>query len=246
MTAAPVLLLHPLGSHGGFWDVVRDDLGGRQTIVPDLLGHGASPAPPAGAGLAALTDALSADLDAVGGPVDVVGVSLGGLVAQDLADRRPDAVRRLVLVDTVAVYPDAMRSMWGDRAALARSEGLGPLVGPMEEMWFSDAFRASRPEEVARARQAFLSTDPEGYARCCEVLAGADLRAAAPYLAAPTLVVCGSEDAQPFLDAARWFETTIPDARMHWISGARHAAVLEQPGPFAESVRHFLDAEVGR
>jgi 3-oxoadipate enol-lactonase len=244
MTRPPVLLLHPLGSHGGFWDSAGGRLGADRVLAPDLPGHGTADAP-AVATVAALTAAVLDGLDP-GTPVDVVGVSLGGLVAQDLAIRHPGAVRRLVLVDTVATYPDPMRAMWHDRAALARAEGMDPLVDAMESTWFSDTFRAERPEVVATAREVFAATDPEGYARCCEALADADLRAGTERLTVPALVVCGAADAAPFLDAARWFARVIPDAGLHWIAGARHAAVLEAPEGFATVVREFLDAEEGR
>lgn len=243
MTRPPVLLLHPLGSHGGFWSTSRGLLGTDRVLAPDLPGHGT--AAPAAATVAALTAAVLDGLDDPS-PVDVVGVSLGGLVAQDLASRHPHRVRRLVLVDTVATYPAPMRTMWRERATLARSQGLDPLVDAMETTWFSDAFRAERPEVVATAREVFAATDPEGYARCCEALADADLRAGTERLTVPTLAVCGAEDAAPFLDAARWFAQVIPGAELHWIADVRHAAVLERPEEFATVVREFLDAEEGR
>jgi 3-oxoadipate enol-lactonase len=243
MSRPPLLLLHPLGSHGGFWDGVRNALGADQVLAPDLPGHGAAVLPAAGT-VSALTEALVADLGDA--QVDVVGVSLGGLVAQDLAARHAALVRRVVLVDTVARYPAPMREMWRERAALARSDGLAALVEAMESTWFGDAFRANRPEVVARARAVFAATDREGYARSCEALAEADLRASAALLDRPTLVVCGAEDAPAFLDGARWFARTIAGAELRWIADARHAAVLEQPEEFAALVRGFLDAEDGR
>jgi 3-oxoadipate enol-lactonase len=243
VTRPPLLLLHPLGSHGGFWDAVRGDLGAGLVLAPDLPGHGEAALPPAGT-VEALTEAVVEALD--GSSVDVVGVSLGGLVAQDLAARHPGLVRRLVLVDTVAQYPPPMRGMWRERASLARRDGLATLAEAMESTWFGDSFRAARPDVVAEARAVFSATDPEGYALSCEALAGADLRAAAERLDLPTLVVCGSEDAPAFLEAADWFARVVRGAGLRWIVGARHAAVLERPEEFAPAVRAFLDAEVAR
>lgn len=240
MGRPPLLLLHPLGSHGGFWDDVRGSFGSESVLTPDLAGHG-SAALPADATVAALTDAVVAELDA-GTTVDVVGVSLGGLVAQDLASRYPGKVRRLVLVDTVATYPEQMKAVWQQRAAVARDQGLAGLAEVTESTWFSGPSRAVRPEVVSAAMAAFVSTDPAGYARCCEVLAGADLRSEAMRLTLPTLVVCGSEDGPAFLEAACWFAEVIPGARLYWIDGARHAAVLEQPERFAAAVRDFLSS----
>ena len=55
-----------------------------------------------------------------------------------------------------------------------------------------------------------------------------------------TVVVCGSEDIPSFRDAAHWLAREIKDARLAWLSPARHASVLEQPAAFVDAVRPFL------
>ena len=57
----------------------------------------------------------------------------------------------------------------------------------------------------------------------------------------PTLVVCGTADAPAFVEAAPALVDAIPDAELTWLSGARHASVLEQPEEFAAAVRRFVD-----
>jgi 3-oxoadipate enol-lactonase len=234
----PLVLLHPLGVDGSFWDPVVAELGHPAVETPDLPGHGAADLPGPRPSLADYA-APVLELASSTGPVDLVGVSLGGLVAQEVAARRPELVRRVVLVDTVAVYPDPMRQMWRDRAATARDRGLEELVEPMEAMWFTDSFRRDHPDEVARVRKRFLGTDPEGYARTCEALETADTTSLAPAVTAPTLVVCGDDDAPPFREAAAWLAERLPDARLQWLEG-RHAVVLERPAELAAALRAFL------
>jgi 3-oxoadipate enol-lactonase len=86
--------------------------------------------------------------------------------------------------------------------------------------------------------------DPEGYARTCESLETVDLTALVPQITAPTLVVCGEDDAPPFVSAAPWFAETIPGARLVWLSPARHAGVLEQSDQFVSALREFLATAV--
>ena len=115
-----------------------------------------------------------------------------------------------------------------------------PLADAMAAMWFTDRFRAAEQEAVAAVRERCCAMDPEGYARTCEALERVDTRERSPAISAPTLVVCGDHDAPPFVEAAPWLAEEIPDARVHWLRDAKHAAVLEQPKEFADLVAEFL------
>jgi 3-oxoadipate enol-lactonase len=231
----PLLLLHPLGSDGSFWSPVAPLLG-RPCAAPDLLGHGRAPLPPRPASVSAYADALVLDE-----PVVAVGISLGGLVAQALAASRPGRVRGLVLIDTVAVYPEPFRDTWPERAALARAGGLAQLAEAMETMWFSPGFRERHPGVVEAARATFEATDIEGYARTCEALHAADLTGAVARAGVPTLVVCGERDAPAFVEAAPVLADSAEDGELAWLAGAQHASVLEQPEHVAARLRDWLE-----
>lgn len=238
--STPVVLLHPLGVDHRFWDPVRTALppGLGPVLVPDLPGHGRARWPREDGGIEALAAAVREEV-ADAGPVHLVGVSLGGLVAQVLAGREPDLVDRLVLADTVAVYPPTMQSMWRERAGLVREQGLGAVAEPMESLWFSAAYREDAPERVAAVRALLLENDPEGYARTCEALAVADTRDLVGSITAPTVVACGKEDAPPFRAATEWLVEHLPDGRATWLSGA-HASAYEHPREFADLLADFL------
>ena len=181
--------------------------------------------------------------------VDVVGVSLGGLVALRLAADAPDLVRRLVVVDAVAVYPEPMREMWRDRASRAPAEGVEPFLDPTLALWFTADRLAEGGPVVEAARHAFLAGDARGYGLACQALGQVDVTGVMDRITAPTLVVCGEDDAPPFTAAARELGGRLPDARVVWLSPARHAGVLEQPEQFREALVGFLGegrAEVAR
>ncbi|MCT7657032.1 alpha/beta fold hydrolase [Mycobacterium deserti] len=227
--SAPFLLLHPLGADARFWDPVRAELGPHPSTALDLPGHGACALPPLGAGVDAYAAAVAEQVDE---PVHLVGMSLGGLVAQQLAATRPDLVASVVLVDTVSVYPQPMQQMWRDRAEIARSGGLSSLVEPMAAMWFSANLAAAADPRVEQARRTFAATDPEGYARSCDLLAGVDVRDGVAALTVPVVVVCGEDDAPPFRDAATWLARMTGDGTVYWLPG-RHACAIEEPEKFA-------------
>jgi 3-oxoadipate enol-lactonase len=238
-----IVLLHPLGSDRSFWQPVVDALAAQRPAVQvralDLPGHGTAQPLAAGSTMDAFADQVVEELAGRAGPVHLVGVSLGGLVAQQVAALRPELVERLVLVDTVAVYSETMRQSWRERAATARRDGLEVLVEPMENMWFTTEHRSSSSEAVDRVRKVFLSMSAEDYARTCEALETADTTGIVSTIVAPTLVMCGAQDAPPFVQAATWLSESIPDAELLWLDG-KHAVVLERPEEFASALQSFL------
>jgi 3-oxoadipate enol-lactonase len=114
------------------------------------------------------------------------------------------------------------------------------MVDGLLRIWFSDAALACNHAGVRYVRETLMRASGEGYALACEALGAADLRALAPKIAAPTLVLCGDDDIPSFLDAARWLAATIPHAEPAWLEGARHASVIEQPEEAGRVMRAFL------
>lgn len=234
--SAPIVLLHPLGADRGFWEPVEAVLPDRDVLALDLPGHGTAPALPEGTGIEEYSAAVAEQLAAIGQPVHLVGMSLGGLVAQQLGAARPDLLASVVLVDTVAIYPEPMQQMWRDRARTAREDGLASLVAPMVTMWFTDALAAAGDQRVAQACNTFEKTNPEGYARACDLLAATDLRDTVPSISVSTVVVCGEDDTPPFRDGAAWLAKTAGDDDVHWLPG-KHACAIEYPDEFADLLR---------
>jgi len=240
----PVVLVHCLGVDHRFWDFAVP-LGGIFTLLRyDLPGHGATPVPSQPYGIQDLSKQLAGlfrqhDLS----HAHLVGISLGGLIAQHFAATWPGLVDRLVLVDTTPRYTDEMRRMWAERAATARTAGVPALIEGLLKIWFTPDFVAQDAPAVRYVRETLQRTSGEGYALACEALADADLRRSASQIAAPTLVVCGDDDIPSFLDAARWLAENIRGAELAWIKGARHASVLEKPQEAVRVIGEFLTAE---
>jgi pimeloyl-ACP methyl ester carboxylesterase len=238
----PIVLLHPLGSSRAFWGPLREQWRkaglGDGLLALDLPGHGGAELPPTSPVVADYSEAVLDELDRAGlATADLVGVSLGGLVAQHLAVHHPDRVRRLVLAGTVAVYAPATKTMWLARAEQARREGLAALVRPTARLWFSEVFETH--PDAQRALAGLSETNTEGYARACEMLAEVDLRAEVGSIRTPTLVVCGQNDGVEFRQAARDFARWIPSARLVTLPG-QHAVAIENACDFATALAAFL------
>ncbi|MET0897717.1 MAG: alpha/beta fold hydrolase [Mycobacterium sp.] len=229
---APFVFLHPLGADRRFWDPVRAELGAHPTFSFDLPGHGSAPALEHGTGIGPYSAVVAARLDELGTPVHLVGMSLGGLVAQQLAATRPDLIASAFLVDTVPIYPEPLQQMWRERAATARADGVASLVDPMVAMWFSAELADAGDQRVIQACNTFRATDPEGYARSCDLLAEVDLRDQVSVTRVPITVVCGEHDAPAFLAGAEWLASATSAGPVQWLPG-RHACAVEVPAAFA-------------
>lgn len=237
-----VVMLHCLGVDHRLWDHAAADLATDHTVLRyDFPGHHETSLPAGAYGIEDLSAQLAAVLDAERiETATVIGISLGGLVAQHFAATQPHRTDRVVLCDTTARYTDASRAGWAERAETARVKGVNAMVDRLLDIWFTADFVAQNPPAVRYVRECFAKVSGEGYARACEALAAADLRPLLARIKAPTLVVCGDEDVPDFLVAARDLERDIAGARLVWLKPARHCSPLEQPQQFIEALRGFL------
>lgn len=235
----PVVLVHPLGADHRYWDFL--DLPGRTLLTYDLPGHGGSPAAQGPYTIEDLGDQLAASIQALGlGRVSIVGVSIGGLVAQHVAMQHPEVVDHLVIADAVSVYPEEVARNLSGRAATVLSEGLPAIIEATLSLWFSQPFIAADGPAVSLTRSMVLACDPQGYADACAALVDVDLSARVASIDAPTLVMCGRDDLPAFVNAAPVLASTIRDARLCWIEGGRHAAILECSDQSAQELDAFL------
>jgi 3-oxoadipate enol-lactonase len=239
---APVVVLsNSLGATRGMWDPQVPPLAERYRVVTyDTRGHGESPAPKGTYVLDDLVDDLLALLDEVGAPrAHVVGLSLGGMTAMRLAAREPDRVDRLALLCTSAkVDPQGFL----DRAAAARSGGTAPLAPTVVSRWLTPAFAAEHPDLVARLEGMVAAADDDGYAACCEVVAGMDLRDDLARISAPTLVVAGADDPALPPEHQRIIADGIPGADLLTVTPAAHLANLERTLEVTGALLAHLDA----
>jgi 3-oxoadipate enol-lactonase len=237
-----VVLLHCLGVDRHLWDFAVTDLSDKFTLLTyDLPGHGETPVPRKTYGIEHLSEQLAASMEREEiARAHIVGISLGGLVAQHFAASYRDRVGRLVLIDTTPRYTDELRQMWAERAETARTSGVGSLTEGLLHIWFTPGFLGQDPPAVRYVRELFKRTSGEGYALACEALASADLRPLAQRIETSTLLLCGDQDIPSFLEAARWLARNIEKARLEWLAPARHASILEQPEAFLRIIRQFL------
>jgi 3-oxoadipate enol-lactonase len=234
---APVLLLsNSLGADLAMWEPQVPALIEHFRVVRyDTRGHGRSPAPDGDSTIDDLADDVVALLDRLGvARAHVAGVSIGGMMALRLAVRDPERVRTLAVLCSSA-HPGNEQS-WRDRAATVRAEGTGAIADAVISRWLTPGYAAANPDLVARLRATFAAHSDEGYASCCAVLAGMDLRADLGRITAPTLVVSGADDLALPPAHQQLIADGIPGARLLTLSPAAHLANIEQAAQVTDAL----------
>jgi 3-oxoadipate enol-lactonase len=229
-----------LGTDHRVFDALLPHLPPNLRIIRyDKRGHGLSDAPPSPyrmednvADLAGILDALKVR-DAV-----VVGLSIGGVIVQGLAARRPDLVRGAVLMDTA--HKIGSDEMWNTRIAAVKKDGLAGIADAIMERWFSPTFRASRPGDIALYRNMLTRTPAEGYIGCSASLRDTNYEKEARGLRIPVLAMAGSLDLATPPELVRDTAALIADARFMVIEGCGHLPCVEEPETVAAAITGFL------
>ena len=237
-----VVLSHALGCDLTMWDGLANLLAADcRVIAYDHRGHGSSDAPDALYAMADLADdaaRLLRELDT--GPVVWVGLSMGGMVGQELALRHPSLVRALVLANTTSGYPEAARAAWEQRIETVRSSGIEAIADAVIGRYFHDAFRAQKAATVARFRRRLVTTDAVGYVGCCEAVGKVDTGSRLGQIGVPTLVIAGELDQGTPVAMAQALADGIPGAQLEVLKEASHLSAAEQPEGFARLVTDFV------
>jgi 3-oxoadipate enol-lactonase len=234
-----VLLLHPVGLDLTWWEPQVEALRPEfQVLRMDFRGHGKSAiAPPYTlAEFAADAHALLSALHIR--PVHVIGLSLGGMVAQVLALQYPTEVRSLILSNTLCTLPAEARQAMRARGEAAEQAGMVAVIEPTIERWFTRGFLDS--SLVARCRRHLLAQDVNAWASTWRAIADLDTLPRLAQIHVPALVTTGDADVSTPVAAAQLIANSIPGAVLKIMAGAPHMAPYETPEFFNPLVLEFL------
>lgn len=242
-SGSAVVFLHGLGGNRTAWEPQLRSLGTvHRCAAWDMPGYGGSDAL-ASLEFPALADAVVRWLDAMA--VDravVVGLSMGGMIAQHVALDHPDRVGALVLVDTSPAFGldgTVTADEWLDSR-------LAPIAAGATPREFAEAIIDGitgdhvHPRHRAEQVAAFAALDADAFTAACRCLVTHDVLDRLPDVSAPTLVVVGADDAETPPSYARAIATRIPGARLEVIAGAGHLAPAECPTEFNALVGAFV------
>jgi len=235
-----VLLLHPVGLDLTWWEPQVEALRSEfQVLRLDFRGHGESAIASSPYTLVDFANDAHALLEELKlAPAHVIGLSLGGMVAQVLALEYPADVRSLVLADTLCTLPAAARQAMRARGEAAEQGGMAAVVQSTIERWFTAGFPDS--PLVTQCRQRLLANDVGAWAATWRAIAELDTLPRLAEIRAPTLVTTGDADVSTPVPAAQVIADHIPGAILKIMPGAPHMAPYERPDLFNPLVLEFL------
>ena len=242
----PLLLINGLGANLEMWQpLVRELRGERELVAFDLPGTGRSARPRWPLRMPQLARVVTDLLDALDYvKLDVLGYSLGGIVAQELAKRAPDRIRRLVLCATTpgmpSIPPDPIVTALMLTPARYWNRQLAELILPIIA-----GGRTARDPRVLRAGLEKRLVQPPsalGYLYQLYALSGWSSHPWIRHVRHRTLVLHGDRDPVVPLVNGRYLADALPHGRLEVVRGAGHLFLLDEPASITPALLSFLDA----
>jgi len=238
----PVVLLHGFLCDSRCWRLQLAGLSDQFRVVAwDAPGAGSSSDPTDPFTTASYARCLAGFLDTIGvESAHMVGLSWGGILAQEFYRLYPKRLRRLVLADTYAGWKGSLpEKVCKERLATCLLDSTGSpdaLVAKLLPGLFTDAAPQTLREEMSVIVRQF---HPIGFRLMSLSSAEMDTRALLPNITVPTLVLWGDDDRRSPMQVAEQLRSAIPGARLATIPNAGHVSNMEQPDSFNDHVRRF-------
>ncbi len=241
----PLLLITGIGAHLDMWAPFARHAGERELIAFDPPGAGLSQRPPLPLRMTGLARVVTDLLDTLElERVDVLGYSFGGGLAQELAHRAPDRVRRLVLCATAPGLGGSPPKPMAALMLATPARYYHPRLLELSIAHIAGGRTAREPGALREhAGERLLHPPPAlGYAYQLYAVAG---WSSLPWLRSvtqPALVVAGDDDPAVPLRNGRMLAARLPNGRLHVVEGGGHLFLLDEPESAAGAIRDFLDA----
>lgn len=239
----PVLFIHGLGSSVTDWKMQTDFFSKEfQVIVYDIRGHGLSGTSGSKFSIKDLADDCAALLRSLtGAPAHIVGISLGGMIAYQLAVSDPDLVRTLTVVNSIPEFNITsirLRMKFWMRVTIVRLFGLratGKLLS--KNLFPGERYEALRKDFVAK----WSKNNKRVYLNTLRAMKGWTVTNQLGSIKCPTLVIASEFD-YTSLELKQYYAKLISNVKLVMIRNTRHALPAEEPEKFNEILQSFLDS----
>jgi len=240
-TGEPLLLIHGLGSSTQDWEYQVERFASLYTVVTyDVRGHGQSAKPRGRYSVAQFAEDAAALVEHLRlGPVHVQGISMGGMIAFQLAVDRPDLLRSLTIVNS---GPEMVLRTLRQRIAIYQRFVIVRLMG-MRKMGevLSKVLLPLPHQEQLRATfvERWARNHPGAYLRALRALIGWSVTPRLSAIHCPTLVVSADQDYTP-VAYKQYYVKAIPGAELAVVADSRHMLPVERPSEYNDVVMEFL------
>ncbi|HZQ26787.1 MAG TPA: alpha/beta fold hydrolase [Acidimicrobiales bacterium] len=238
----PLLFLHGSGGDVTNWDAQLSHFAATNRVIAvDERGFGRSDRT---LGDITLAD-YAGDVAALMAKLDVwdavvVGLSLGGMIAQELALQMPERIAGLVLADTAGGLDDEMREMLASAGRFALEEGMEPMAEAFRGALFAPATIEGNQECIDTFIAQFSTGDPLQHYLANKAVRELDTLSRIKAIDVPVLVICGEHDQICPPHLSRQIHEAIPGSELVLVPDAAHITNMEQPERFNAELERFL------
>lgn len=234
------LFINSLGTDFRIWDEVVAELKNYGNILLfDKRGHGLSDVVTDTKGLndyAVDTAALLKYLQI--NKCILIGLSVGGMIAQVLASKIPQQIEKLILCDTR--FKIGNEEIWNTRIQQVKENGLQSISGGVMQRWFSADFHRTQSVKVTGYQNMLERTPVLGYIQTCEAIRDADLTIIAKQIEIPTLCVVGSEDKSTTPEEVKNLADLIEGSKYEVINGSGHIPCVDNAVALSKLIIDFI------
>ncbi|HEX5452116.1 MAG TPA: alpha/beta fold hydrolase [Candidatus Limnocylindrales bacterium] len=237
----PIVFMHGLGGSHESWSYQAPLADEFRIVTYDERGSGKTQKAAGPYSIELMADDLLALLDhlELQDPV-LVGLSMGGGIAQTFELKYPGRARGLGLLSTSSEFSEGKRQVFRTRADTAERDGMSSLVDSMVVRWFSPAFTAEHPDVVGDVRGAQLAHDPRAFAARCRANSERGWTDRLGSISCPVLYVGGELDPGNFMSSVDTYKATVPTIDVHVIPGASHCIQIERPDLLNPLIANFV------
>ena len=235
-----LLFINSLGTDFRIWDDVVDLMREHGNVLLfDKRGHGLSEYVETTNGL----NDYAYDAEALLNHLSIkkciiIGLSVGGMIAQILASRIQEKIEKLILCDTR--HKIGNQQMWNERIAIVDKKGLTEISNGVMQRWFSETFRKDEALKVNGYRNMLERTPASGYINTCEAIRDADLTEITSQIKIPTLCIVGSEDKSTTPDEVKNLADLIEGSKFRIIEGSGHIPCVDNPEILSNLIIDFI------
>lgn len=235
-----IVFSNALGTDFRIWLPVFDELPDEMAfLLYDTRGHGLTSDPGTPFTIDTLADDLIALIEHLRLRMPILcGLSVGGLIVQAVAVKRPDLVRKLIVCNSAAKLGDA--ESWNSRIETIRKDGLGAITQGTMERWFTPDFHGERPADVEGYRLMVERQDAQSYIRTAEAIRDADYRASVKDLKVPALFLAGDQDGSVSAKTVEDTADLVEGSAYEILENCGHMTPVEQPEQLAALIADFI------
>jgi 3-oxoadipate enol-lactonase len=168
----------------------------------------------------------------------IIGLSIGGIIAQYLALHNPERIERLILSNTAPKV--GLEEGWNTRIETVKKDGIASIADNIMNIWFSENFRNNRKSELLGYKTMLSNINLNGYVQACEALKVNDLTTEIINIQVPTLCIAGTEDGSTPPELVKAMSDLIPNSTYILIKGVGHIPCVEVPELMAKHILDFV------